>query len=88
MEGWSWVTQTQDLSGASIYCFLASGFTSSFPFPSASVWTPWVFQQTFSGAQAMWPVCSPGARRGCMLSRTGLLEWSEKKQMGRPHAGL
>lgn len=64
MEGWSWVTQTQDLSGASIYCFLASGFTSSSTFPSASVWTPRAFQQIFSGAQAMWLVCTPGPRKG------------------------
>lgn len=32
----------------------------------------------------MWPVCSPGSRSWRTLSRTGLLEWSEKKQMGRP----
>lgn len=36
----------------------------------------------------MWLVCSPGSRRGCTISRAGLLEWSEKKQMGRSQAGL
>lgn len=42
----------------------------------------------FRRAQAMWLVCSTGSRRECTLSRAGLLESSEKKQMGRPQAGL
>lgn len=38
----------------------------------------------FSGAQAMWPVCSPGSRKECMLSGAGLLKWSEKSRWAWP----
>lgn len=80
--------KTQNLSGASIYYFLASGFpSSSSPLPSASVRTPRAFRQTRSGH-------GPCGRRSGALARgerpgqCGVVGGVGRKADGRPQGGL